>query len=156
MKLIIVFWSLVVLTACSEVKLVTNVENASEAEEYSVTFERDQYALNELDEVFYRIDNHSDERFEVSEMYFIEKLEEDEWTPVNNDSFKRLDPSVPIPPGESADFVFWLSVNSREFDPGQYRAVTGIHLPEQTEEMREQYETHPPVNLEVTIPFEIR
>ena len=78
MKLIMLLLSLTMLTSCTEISLITNVEGMNVSEAYSVTFERDQYALNELDEVFYRIDNHSDERFEVSEMYFIEKLEEDE------------------------------------------------------------------------------
>lgn len=156
MKLIMLLLSLTMLTSCTEISLITNVEGMNVSEAYSVTFERDRYALNEWDEVFYRIDNHSDELFHVSEIYFIEIFEDDEWTPVNNDSFKRADSSVTIPPGESAEFIFWLSVNSREFEPGHYRAVTGIHLPEQTEDMREQYETHPPVTFEVTIPFEIR
>lgn len=162
-KLIISFMFLVVLTGCAQDKLVTEVENADEYIEeenlsndnISVYFERTAYSEGELDEVFFIVENESSERIEVGDMFFVQKYEDEEWHHIDNHTFDRTDSGVDIAPGESAEFVFWLSVNSIDFEEGLYRLFTRIHYVEQSEEVREQYPTHEGVREDVYLLFEL-
>lgn len=160
LKLIIAFTGIILLTGCFESGIVTDSDQLDDyieeeqdtlSEDISVFFERHQYGLDERDEMFYIVENNSDETIEMAEHFFIQKYEDNEWVPTENHDFRR-DSAVRIPAGESTELLFWLSVDSIEFEKGQYRLFTRVNFPEQTEEIREQY----PDYEDIYLPFEIK
>ncbi len=118
-------------------------------------FEREEYSPEERDEMFYIIENHSDEPIEVSEFYFVQKLEEEEWETLDNNTINQLDNVVRILPNESAEFVFWLSFDSIDFEPGTYRLYTRMHFLDETEQSEENSSASMENVRDIYIHFEI-
>lgn len=100
-------------------------------DEVSSYFERESYRSKEMDEMFYIVENHSNERIEVSEFYFVQKWVEDEWKTLDNNTLDQIDRTVSVSPGGSAEFVFWLSTDTDVFDKGTYRLSTRMIVPEE-------------------------
>lgn len=134
------------VTLSEDIEMEIDSESSDKVSSY---FERESYTSEEMDEMFYVVENHSDERIEVSEFYFVQKWVEDEWKSLDNNALDQIDRTVAVSPGESAEFVFWLSAGSDEFDEGTYRLSTRMTVIEETEENRDG-ETR-----DLYIPFEI-
>lgn len=118
-------------------------------------FEREEYSEEERDEMFYIVENHSEETIQISEFYFVQKLEEDEWITVDNNTINQIDNVVSIAPKESAEFVFWLSFEANDFEPGTYRLYTRMNFLENTNETDEDDSNSLESVRDIYIPFEI-
>ncbi|SFC34781.1 Protein of unknown function [Alkalibacterium subtropicum] len=112
-------------------------------------FERESYSSEEIDEMFYIVDNHSEQTIEVSEFYFVQKWVDKEWKTLDNNAIDQIDRTVQISPGETAEFIFWLSTESSDIDEGTYRLSTHMAFLEEEEDKQERK----PFN--IFIPFEI-
>lgn len=142
-------------TALSLPEDVLIEEDSLVSDRISSYFEREEYSAEERDEMFYIVENHSEETIEISEFYFVQKLEEDEWITLDNNTISQIDNVVSIAPNESAEFVFWLSLDSDDFEPGTYRLSTRMNLIEETEQTEGNDADLSESVRDIYIPFEI-
>lgn len=164
LKLIVGVISLMFLAGCSVSTIVTDTEQLDEYIEeqkipvddnLSIYFERDRYALDERDEVFFVVENHTNELIEINENYLIRKYEADAWVPVDNHALTP-DNKVELSPGNSTEQIVWLSFGSDDFEKGIYQLSTTIHYPEQTDIERTMDPNHPEINEEIRLLFEMK
>ncbi|WP_368645923.1 immunoglobulin-like domain-containing protein [Alkalibacterium putridalgicola] len=159
---ILLFFSLfligLLLSGCQTARINTavtlpddiHVEQNHEIESQIVSsFERETYSNEEMDEMFYLVENLSEQPIEVSEFYFVQKWVEDEWKSLDNNAIERIERTVQVFPGETAEFVFWLSMESGNIDEGTYRLSTRVTFLEEEEEHQEGQAFN------IIIPFEI-
>lgn len=117
-------------TTVSEVNIVEVKNELTSVEDVDIFLERESYSYNELDEMFYIIENNTTLTITTNEFYLIDYYSEDEWASQDIDQFWNFNKFIEILSGEATEIPFWLSVNSFDFEPGFYRFRTRVTYPE--------------------------
>lgn len=152
-----------ILTGCGEKKINTSLQLLEEvsiveenqiSEQVSTYFEREAYSADQVDEMFYIVENHSDQPIEVSEFYFVQKLVDDEWITLDNNTIENIDTVVSVLPGRSTEFIFWSLSDSSVFDKGTYRLYTRVNFFDENSAEDEVLKAPKQVR-DIYIPFEI-
>ncbi len=164
LKLILVLTGLLCLTGCFQTGLVTESSQLNDFieeneirvdDEITLYFERERYAIDERDEVFYIVENTSGQPVEISSQYVIEKYDNGIWMDIDNRHLPS-DTMTELEPDDQTEQLVWLSFDEEEIEKGIYRVKTTVHYPDKTEAARKVSASQPAVYKEISLLFEIR